>query len=90
MPSMKAVSDLQVELIACVASIQFRATEPEPSLRHTARLPVTVPHLPDGLFIMRHGVHTWDQRKTSVRNSVYSDKRATGAWETLYMDYVNM
>lgn len=57
-PGMKAVSDLQVELIACVASIQFRATEPEPSLRQTAGLPVTVPHLPDGLFIMCHGVHT--------------------------------
>lgn len=54
----RAGSDLQVELIACVPSIQLRATEPEPSLRQTARLPVMVPHLPDGLFIMRHGVHT--------------------------------
>lgn len=58
MLSMEAVSDLEVELIACIASIQFRATEPEPSLRQTARLPVTVPHLPYGLFIMRHGVNT--------------------------------
>lgn len=51
-------SDLQIELIAGVPSVEFRAGESEPSLTQGGRSPVPVAHLSQCLLIVRHGVHT--------------------------------
>lgn len=50
-------TDLHIELIAGVASVEFRAGESEPSLDQGGRLPAPVAHLSQGLFVVSHRVH---------------------------------
>ena len=55
-------TDLQVELVAGVTSVELRAGESEPSLTQGGRSPVPVAHLSQCLLIVRHGVHTlWEK-----------------------------
>lgn len=51
------LTDLQLELVAGVASVELRAGQPEPSLRELCGLPVVVPDLSDHLLVAGHGVH---------------------------------
>lgn len=50
-------TDLQIELIAGVASVEFRAGESEPSLNQGGGSPIPVAHLSQCLLIVGHGVH---------------------------------
>lgn len=50
-------TDLQVELIAGVTSIELGAGESKPSVSQGGRSPVPVAHLSQRLLIVGHGVH---------------------------------
>lgn len=50
--------DLQIELVAGVTSVEFRAGESELPLTQSGRSPVPVAQLPQCLLIVGHGVHT--------------------------------
>lgn len=67
------LTDLQIELVAGVTSIKFRAGESEPSLTEGGRSPVPVAHLPQRLLIVGHGVHTLKQKEKMLHE-------AHGAW----------
>lgn len=51
-------TDLQNELIAGVSTVEFRAGDSELPVRQGGGSGVPVAHLPERLFIARHGVHT--------------------------------
>lgn len=51
-------TDLQIELVAGVTPVEFRAGEPEPSLTQGGRSPAPVANLSQCLLIVGHGVHT--------------------------------
>lgn len=52
-------ANLQIKLVAGVASVEFRAGESEPPLSQGGGSPVPVAHLSQCLLIVSHGVHTW-------------------------------
>lgn len=57
------LTDLQLELIAGVASVQLRAGQPEAPHRQLRGPPVVVPDLPDHLLVGGHGVHACGRRR---------------------------
>lgn len=54
-------TDLQIELIAGVTPVEFRAGESELSLTQSGRSPVLVAYLSQCLLIVGHGVHALEQ-----------------------------
>lgn len=74
------LTDLQVELVAGVASIELWAGEAEPSLCELSGLPVIVAHLSDHLFIVGHGVHPCGKMQQSVVVVVTCRKRQVESW----------
>lgn len=51
------LTDLQVEFVAGVTSVELRTRQAEPPLHEPCGLPVVVADLSDHLLIAGHGVH---------------------------------
>lgn len=71
-------TDLQVELIAGISSVQFRTGESKLSLAQGCRMCVPVAHLPQCLLIVSHRIHTYTQKHRKI--SVTLQSEICGIW----------